>query len=81
MAAREYRRAFCKDCEERVRCERKGTSHILHLILTVMTAGLWLIVWIGSAIKFGGWECPRCGGKRLQFPGLFGGLPKSNKSA
>jgi hypothetical protein len=29
------------------------TSHVLHLILTLVTAGLWAIVWIALAI-FGG---------------------------
>jgi hypothetical protein len=29
------------------------TNHILHLLLTVFTAGLWLPVWIGVA-AFGG---------------------------
>jgi len=28
-------------------------NHLLHLILTVLTLGLWLFVWIGLAV-FGG---------------------------
>jgi len=52
---------YCKQCDKRVVVFRKGTNHILHLILTLVTAGLWLIVWIGSAIKFGGWRCSECG--------------------
>lgn len=56
----EHIQAYCKDCEKRIRAERKGTKHILHLILTIFTAGLWLIIWIGSSIKFGGWSCPSC---------------------
>jgi hypothetical protein len=31
----------------------KHTSHLLHLILTIVTLGLWLLVWIPLAI-FGG---------------------------
>jgi hypothetical protein len=46
-----------------VLAERPGTNHILHLILSLITGGLWLIVWIGVAIKFGGWQCPICGSK------------------
>jgi hypothetical protein len=73
----EHIQAYCKDCEKRIRAERKGTNHILHLILTIFTAGLWLIIWVGSAIKFGGWSCPSCGGNRLQHKSLFGSLLKS----
>jgi hypothetical protein len=28
-------------------------NHLLHLVLTILTAGLWLFVWIGVAV-FGG---------------------------
>ena len=31
----------------------KHTSHLLHLILTIITLGIWLPVWIGISI-FGG---------------------------
>lgn len=30
--------------------ERKKTNHLLHLILTLVTVGLWLPVWIIVAI-------------------------------
>ena len=56
---------MCTDCRKRVVVFRKGTNHILHLILSVLTAGLWLIVWFGSAIKFGGWRCTECGSTRV----------------
>jgi len=52
----------CKHCGDRVMVRRPGTNHVLHLILTVLTCGLWLIVWLGSAIQFGGWRCTKCGG-------------------
>lgn len=51
----------CAQCGKRVVVFRKGTSHVLHLILSILTAGLWLIVWLGTAIKFGGWRCAECG--------------------
>ncbi len=73
----EYRQGYCKDCEKRVRLERKGTSHILHLLLTVFTVGLWLLIWIGLSIKMGGWTCPQCGGKRVLLKRLFRALPKN----
>jgi hypothetical protein len=39
----------------------KGTSHILHLLLTIVTGGLWLIVWLLVSAKKKDWRCPLCG--------------------
>jgi hypothetical protein len=64
--AEEKRSGFCPDCDRRVVVFRKGTNHILHLILTVLTLGLWLIVWFGSAVKFGGWRCQVCGSGKIK---------------
>ena len=52
---------YCKRCQRDVLVRRKGTNHILHLLLTVLTGGLWLIVWILVSIKIGGWRCTYCG--------------------
>ena len=52
---------FCKHCNRQVVVFRKGTNHVLHLILTLITFGLWLIIWIGVGVKFGGWRCTTCG--------------------
>jgi hypothetical protein len=57
----EQERRHCQRCKCKVLAERPATNHILHLLLTVATCGLWLFVWIGSVIKFGGWKCPVCG--------------------
>ncbi len=52
---------FCKNCKRQVRIQRRGANHILHLLLTIITAGLWIIVWILASIKIGGWRCSQCG--------------------
>lgn len=52
---------FCRDCNKNTLFTRAGTSHVLHLIMTIITVGVWLIFWIGSCIKFGGWSCTQCG--------------------
>lgn len=31
--------------------QKKSTSHVLHLILSVITGGLWLIVWFCVAVS------------------------------
>lgn len=56
---------YCRGCGTNVLVIRKGTNHVLHFLLSVCTLGLWLFVWFGASIKFGGWRCTRCGGKRL----------------
>ncbi len=60
MGAQEAR-GFCKTCKEDVLIRRQGANHVLHLLLTLLTAGLWVIVWLLAAVKVGGWRCTRCG--------------------
>lgn len=54
---------FCKLCGVQTMAVRPGTNHLLHLVLTLLTAGIWVFVWIGVAIQFGGWRCSKCGSK------------------
>lgn len=56
-----YKSGFCAQCNQQSKVSRANANHILHLILSVLTAGLWIIVWIGVAVKFGGWRCETCG--------------------
>jgi len=63
---------YCKYCKEQRKFERKATNHVLHLLITVVLGILtfpffaiggifWLVIWILSAIKIGGWRCSVCG--------------------
>jgi len=52
---------FCKRCNRDVMIRRAGTSHLLHLFLSVITAGFWIIIWVLAAVKIGGWRCTQCG--------------------
>jgi len=54
---------YCKRCNKQVMIRRKGTNHVLHLLLTLFTAGLWLLIWIPASIRIGGWRCVQCGAK------------------
>ena len=56
---------FCSNCNKQVLARKKGTNHILHLLLTLLTGGLWLIIWILCAIVngLGSWRCSFCGQK------------------
>ena len=63
--ADQERSGFCGVCNKQVLVRRKGTNHLLHLILSILTAGLWVIVWILASIKFGGWRCTQCGSTKI----------------
>lgn len=59
----QYSTKACKHCKGEVRAERFIPNHILHLLLTVFTAGLWIPIWIILAIKVDDWRCCKCSGK------------------
>ena len=41
---------------------RPGVNHVLHLLVTLTTCGLWAFVWLGIALFGGGrWRCSKCG--------------------
>ncbi|MHC4062401.1 MAG: hypothetical protein ACYSR4_03310 [Planctomycetota bacterium] len=67
MAEFEEASGYCTHCQKQVLIRRKGTNHVLHLLLTLVTGGLWLIVWILCAIKIGGWRCVQCGSNAGRF--------------
>ncbi len=66
MAQFEETQKFCNQCNRLVVARRQGTNHILHLLLSLVTCGLWLLVWGASSVKFGGWRCSFCGGTQLK---------------
>ncbi len=55
--------AHCPCCRHTQRFSRVETNHLLHLVLTVVTLGLWGISWL--AILIGRWvwpwRCHQCG--------------------
>jgi len=61
----QYKTGFCKQCNEQRKVSRKSTNHILHLLLTVLTFGFWIIFWIGVSVKVGGWRCDACGSTKV----------------
>ncbi len=59
-------RHHCKTCEQQRPFEKCGPSHVLHLILALVTAGLWLPVWalvcVASSLR--PYRCTTCGEPR-----------------
>lgn len=50
---------ICDDCNKPTIHLQQQPNHILHLLLSVCTAGLWLIVWIFQRSSTP--ECTVCG--------------------
>ena len=55
--------AYSPNCDEQVLMVRKTPNHILHFLITIVTCGVWLIVWISIASEKKPWRCSRCGEK------------------
>lgn len=55
--------AFCPVCQHQVLARRNQASNLLHLVLTCVTAGLWLIPWlfIATSARTQTYFCPNCG--------------------
>lgn len=67
-----YTRGWCDVCGENVKLEKqvKDTNHILHLLLSVFTGGLWVPIWILAVFNFdtdpiNGATCSQCGSSRV----------------
>lgn len=69
----QYKQAYCNDCNRLVRAERIGTERIVHLVLSIITFGLWLPLWgvATTLAMLNGFQCPNCGGNNLKRK-LFG---------
>ena len=54
---------ICKTCGKRTLHTKGSINHILHLLLSIITGGLWIIVWVIIAIFFSDdtWRCTICG--------------------
>lgn len=55
-------RGYCPNCDKEVITEIKSPSHLIHLVLTLFTFGLWLPVWIIIAID-PTLNCRECGAR------------------
>lgn len=46
-----------------VLAEKPGTNHVLHLILSIVTFGLWVFVWVLVSLSNASnpYRCPSCG--------------------
>lgn len=57
--AQEVKNGNCKFCGN-VIVFRDKTNHWLHLVISIITFGFWLPIWLLCSIKIGGWKCSKC---------------------
>lgn len=53
-------RMWCDDCQDWQAAVSPGPNHILHLLLTLVTGGIWIIVWIFAGLV-SDFRCRECG--------------------
>lgn len=56
----------CKSCGSLVAVDRKVPSHVFHALMSILTVGLWLVVWLAAIIEAAASreeDCPSCGGR------------------
>lgn len=54
--------AYCPHCKDQVLAQGERPNHVLHVILSFLTLGLWLPIWFIIVIaKAGNYRCVHCG--------------------
>lgn len=53
--------AYRGNCSRTVLVRSQTPNHVLHLLLSILTGGLWLIVWAILIVRAEDWRCTRCG--------------------
>lgn len=54
---------YCAHCDRKVLAQRDGPNHGLHLVMTLCTCGMWLLVWLLMCVMPRPWRCSQCGSK------------------
>ena len=54
---------YCSNCKKNVLIRAQKPNHVLHLILSIVTSGLWIIIWVILSIRAKEWHCSQCGQK------------------
>lgn len=53
---------YCASCARNVAPKKTGTNHVVNFIMTLLTGGLWLIVWLLLTVYANTYSCSFCGG-------------------
>jgi rRNA maturation protein Nop10 len=67
---------YCKVCGRNTKHTRPSTSHLLHLVLSIITWGAWIVIWaLCAASNSSQAECTECGATKGLFGLTSGGNP------
>lgn len=61
---------YCLSCARQTLHVQQKPNHILHLLLSLVTAGLWILIWIG--LRSSKPQCTLCGHGRGAFDAVVG---------
>lgn len=56
-------RGYCPQCGHEQLFEKTQVRHGVHLFLTIVTCGLWLVSWVSAYVirQLRPWQCQHCG--------------------
>ena len=62
MSDPESKKFYCNCCKTERMFSREKVNHRLHIVLSLLTGGLWLISWLALYIgqRFELWTCSSC---------------------
>ena len=59
---------YCSQCDHAVRLyQDPKTNHILHFFLSIVTCGVWLLVWLYLGSRSKGYYCTTCGTEVIDY--------------
>lgn len=58
-------RRYCPEDDRMVFAEKQTPNHILHLLMSIITVGFWLPIWLIVVVvsDLGAYRCPVCGAR------------------
>lgn len=59
---------WCKSCQRAVMAQGNGPTHLLHVVLSVISAGFWLPIWLLVSLSSIDYRCTTCGSRVGQPP-------------
>ena len=70
--------SYCQSCGKVTLHAKEGISNLLHLVLSIVTVGLWIPVWIFLGMKSAGSRsrCQVCGTKSTGYAGPSARTPE-----
>lgn len=74
---------YCPYCQQQRLLIKDTPNHILHLLLAIFTAGLWLFIWILLCLLSGTakWRCTQCGSIDIDSPTPFSEQPPVSEAS